>query len=201
MGILCEFSGRVRDAFIAKGHDCISCDLLPSESEGPHIQGDCLLQDWSGYDLLICHPPCTHLCVSGARWFKDKQKEQGEALDFVRALLNLPCRRICLENPVSIISTAIRKPNQIVQPYQFGESYAKRTCLWLKNLPPLEPTEIVDRGEYVEVGKEGRKLPRWYSNCHGKGGTTRGHERSRFPLGISRAMAEQWGNQENWKKY
>ncbi|MEK0431470.1 MAG: hypothetical protein RL139_1274 [Gemmatimonadota bacterium] len=183
--VACEFSGIVRDAFIEAGHDAVSCDLLPSERPGPHIQGDvidllygpqAIVGEW---DLLIAHPPCTHLAVSGARWFKDKQQEQGEALDFVRWLLNAPISRIALENPISVISSRIRKPDQIIQPWQFGHGETKATCLWLKGLSKLTPTNVVD-------GREGRvwKLPP---------GPDRWKERSRTLPGIARAMAQQWG--------
>ena len=135
--IACEYSGVVRDAFIAQGHDAISCDLLPTNISGPHYQGDVrdILED--GFDLMVAHPPCTHLAVSGARWFKDKQVEQAEALDFVRLLLADPIDKIALENPISIISSRIKKPDQIIQPWQFGHGETKATCLWLKNLPKL----------------------------------------------------------------
>jgi hypothetical protein len=177
--IACEFSGTVRDAFLALGHDAWSCDLLPTESPGPHIHGDVLDVLDQGWDLMIAHPPCTHLAVSGARWFKDKADEQAEALAFVDALLNAPIPRIALENPVSIISTYIRKPDQTIQPWQFGHPETKRTCLWLKNLPKLRPTEIVE-------GREPRihRLPP---------GPDRWKERSKTYPGIARAMAEQWG--------
>jgi len=180
VAVLCEYSGAVRDAFIRKGHDAVSCDLLPSESSfGPHIQGDIKQHDWSGFDLVVAHPPCTHLAVSGSRWFKYKQVEQAEALDFVRWILALPVPRIALENPVSIISSRIRKPDQIVQPWQFGHGETKATCLWLKNLPLLVPTNIVS-------GREARvhKMPP---------GPDRWKERSRTYSGIAEAMAEQWG--------
>ena len=117
VAVLCEFSGTVRDAFIKRGHDAVSCDLLPTETPGPHIQGDCKEYDWSSYDLVIAHPPCTHLAVSGARWFKDKQKEQQEALEFVRYLMNLPVAQIAIENPISIISSRIRKPDQMLEEF------------------------------------------------------------------------------------
>ena len=179
----CEFSGKVRDEFIALGHNAWSCDLLPSESDfGPHIENDAIEVAYDGYpwDLMICHPPCTHLAVSGARWFKDKQKEQAEALEFVRKLLGAPIPRIALENPISVISTRIRKPDQIIQPWQFGHGEVKATCLWLKNLPPLEPTNIV----------EGRE-PRVH---HASPGPDRWKERSRTLPGIAKAMAAQWGS-------
>ena len=178
--VACEYSCRVRDAFAAKGWDAWSCDLLPSENDnGNHYQGpveDLLDQHW---DLMIAHPPCTHLAVSGARWFKDKQEEQQQALDFVRLLLNAPVERIALENPVSIISSRIRKPDQIIQPWQFGHGETKATCLWLKNLPKLEPTNVVD-GRENRVHRMPPKPDRW-------------KERSRTYIGIAQAMADQWG--------
>ncbi len=178
--VACEFSGTVRDAFAKRGHDAWSCDLLPTEKPRQHIQGDALALLGDGWDLLIAHPPCTHLAVSGARWFKDKQVEQAEALVFVRALLDAPIPRIALENPVSIISSRIRKPTQVIQPWQFGHGETKATCLWLKNLPPLVPTNIVD-------GRENRvhRMPP---------GPDRWRERSRTFQGIADAMADQWGN-------
>lgn len=177
--VACEYSGRVRDAFLARGHGAMSCDLLDTEVAGPHYQGDVRDVLYDGWDLLIAHPPCTHLAVSGARWFKDKQQEQAEALDFVRLLLDAPIECIALENPVSIISSKIRKPDQIIQPWQFGHGETKATCLWLKNLPKLVPTNMVE-------GREGKvwKMPP---------GPNRWKERSRTYAGIAAAMAEQWG--------
>lgn len=181
--VACEFSGIVRDAFIARGHDAWSCDLLPSERPGPHLQGDIRehLDDGgvNGWDLMIAHPPCTHLAVSGARWFAEKRQEQEDALAFVRALLDAPIPRIALENPVSVISSHIRKPDQIIQPWMFGHGETKATCLWLKGLPPLVPTNIVD----------GRQ-PRVH---HASPGPDRWKERSRTLPGIAAAMADQWG--------
>jgi hypothetical protein len=187
--IACEYSGTVRDAFIRVGHDALSCDLLPTESPGPHYQGDVrdILTD--GWDLMIAHPPCTHLAVSGARWFKDKQVEQAEALDFVRLLLAAPIPRIALENPVSIISSRIRKPDQIIQPYQFGHEATKTTCLWLQNVPPLVPTEIVGKGAR-HVTKSGKSLPEWYNLPPS---VDRWKIRSATFPGIAAAMATQWG--------
>lgn len=178
--VACEFSGIVRDAFIAEGHDAWSCDLLMTEAPGPHIVGDVLQVLDSGWNLMIAHPPCTHLAVSGARWFKYKQKEQAEALEFVRRLLNASIHRIALENPVSVISTKIRKPDQYIQPWMFGHGETKKTCLWLKNLPPLKPTNIVE-GREGRVWKESPGPDRW-------------KRRSRTYLGIAEAMAEQWGS-------
>lgn len=178
--IACEYSGRVRDAFIANGHDAMSCDLLPTESPGPHYQGDVRDILGDGWDMMIAHPPCTHLAVSGARYFYRKQEEQREALDFVRLLLDCDIPRIALENPVSVISSQIRKPDQIIQPWQFGHGEQKKTCLWLKNLPPLFSTCVVP-------GREQRLylLPpsadRWKL-------------RSTTYQGIADAMANQWGS-------
>lgn len=176
--VACEYSGAVRDAFAAIGWDAWSCDLLPSERPGQHHQGDVrnLLSD--EWDIMVCHPPCTHLAVSGARWFASKQKEQAEALGFVRLLLNAPIPRIALENPVSIISSRIRKPDQVIQPWQFGHGETKATCLWLKNFPCLVPTNIVS-------GRENRIWKMGPSKDRAK-------LRSKTFQGIADAMAEQW---------
>ena len=176
--VACEFSGRVRDAFIKNGCDAISCDLLPTERPGPHYQGNVLDILSDGFDLMVAHPSCQHLAVSGARWFKYKQKEQAEALDFVRRLLDADIPQICLENPVSIISSRIRKPDQIIQPYEYGHGETKKTCLWLKNLPKLKPTNVVD-------GREARvhNLPP---------SKDRGKIRSLTYQGIADAIGEQW---------
>jgi len=178
--IACEYSGVVRDAFRARGHDAVSCDLLPTEVAGPHYQGDVFDVIEDGWDLMICHPPCTDLAVSGARHFPAKIADgrQGRALDFVRRLLNAPIDRIALENPISVISSKIRKPDQIIQPWMFGHGEVKATCLWLENLPLLTPTDVVD-------GREPRVhfMPP---------GPNRWKERSRTLTGIASAMAEQW---------
>ena len=176
--VACEYSGVVRDAFTRKGHYAMSCDLLDSEVTGNHYKGDVHDVINDGWDLMICHPPCTHLAVSGARWFKDKIKEQQEALEFVELLFNASIEKICLENPISIISSRIRKPDQIIQPWQYGHGETKATCLWLKNLPLLKPTDIVD-------GREARvhKMPP---------GPDRWKERSRTFRGVAQAMADQW---------
>ena len=177
--IACEFSGTVRDAFLARGHDAMSCDLLPTEAPGPHYQGDVLDILGEGWDMMIAHPPCTHLAVSGARWFKDKLTEQAEALDFVRRLMAAPIRRKCIENPISIISSRIRKPDQIIQPWQFGHGETKATCLWLDGLPHLAPTNIVS-GRAAVVHRMPPGPDRWKL-------------RSTTYHGIASAMAEQWG--------
>ena len=176
--IACEFSGIVRDAFTAKGHNAWSCDLLPTEREGQHIQGDVLNFLNDGWDLMIAHPPCTHLAVSGARWFKNKQREQKEAIAFFMALVNAPVEHICIENPISIMSTKYRKPDQIIQPWQFGHGETKATCLWLKNLPNLEPTKVVN-GREGKIWREPPSIDRW-------------KKRSRTYKGIANAMADQW---------
>jgi len=178
--VACEYSGRVREAFRKAGHDAISCDLLPPEDNSIyHHQGDVKEIIDSGWDLMIAHPPCTHLAVSGARWFKDKQIEQQEALDFVQYLMNAPINKICIENPISIISSKIKKPSQIIQPWMFGHGETKATCLWLKNLPLLIPTNIVE-GREPRVHKMPPSPDRW-------------KERSRTYEGIAEAMASQWG--------
>lgn len=187
--IACEYSGAVRDAFIKKGHDALSCDLLPTDADGPHYQGDVFDIIDNGWDLMIAHPPCTHLAVSGARWFKDKIEEQKEALEFVQKLMDAAIEKIAIENPVSIISSRIRKPDQIIQPWQFGHEATKTTCLWLKNLPLLTPTSIVDRGER-HITKSGKSLPAWYNLPPS---STRWKERSKTFSGIATAMADQWG--------
>jgi len=177
--VACEYSGVVRDAFARKGHYAMSCDLLDTEVIGEHYKGDVLDVINDGWDLMICHPPCTHLAVSGARWFKEKQAEQKEALEFVELLLNAPIPKICLENPISIISSRIRKPDQIIQPWQYGHGETKATCLWLKNLPLLKPTNIVE-GREARVHKMPPSPNRW-------------KERSRTFQGIADAFAQQWG--------
>lgn len=177
--VACKYSGTVRDAFIARGHDAISCDLLPTERPGPHYQGDVRDILGDGFDLMIAHPPCTHLAVSGARWFVEKRKQQADALEFVWLLLNAPIPRICLENPVSVISRHIREPDQIIQPWEHGHGETKATCLWLKNLPRLRPSLIVE-GRTPRVHFMLPSPDRW-------------KERSRTYPGIASAMADQWG--------
>jgi site-specific DNA-cytosine methylase len=178
--VACEFSGTVRDAFLREGHEAVSCDLLPTEVPGPHIQGDVRDIDPHQFDLMIAHPPCTHLAVSGARWFKEKQQEQADALDFVRYLLNCGVPHLALENPVSIISSRIRKPDQIIQPWMFGHPETKATCLWLKALPKLVPTNIVE-GREQRIWKLPPSADRWKL-------------RSKTFQGIADAMAQQWGD-------
>jgi len=178
--VACEFSGMVRDAFIKRGHHAISCDLLEQEGTGPHYVGDVADILGDGWDLMIAHPPCTHLAVSGARWFKDKLPEQAEALEFVRLLLDASIDKIALENPISIISTRIRKPDQIIQPWMFGHGETKATCLWLKGLPKLKPTNVVE-GRETRIHFMGPSKDRW-------------KKRSLTFKGIADAFAAQWGN-------
>jgi site-specific DNA-cytosine methylase len=180
--VACEYSGRVRDAFRRRGHDATSCDLLPCEADPEHhYQGDVFDLLAGPWDLIVAHPPCTDLAVSGARHFAEKIADgrQARALKFVQALLDAPASRIALENPISIISSRIRKPDQIIQPWMFGHGETKATCLWLKNLPPLVPTDIVE-GREARVHRMSPGPDRW-------------KERSRTYLGIAEAMAEQWG--------
>lgn len=177
--VACEYSGAVRRAFRNLGHNAWSCDLLPADDRSEyHFQGDVtdfLDMDWH---LMIAHPPCTHLAVSGARWFKDKQQEQKDALEFVQLLMDAPIPRICIENPVSVISSKIRKPDQVIQPWQYGHGETKATCLWLKNLPKLVPTNIVE-GREARVHKLPPSPDRWKL-------------RSTTYEGIAAAMAQQW---------
>lgn len=182
--VACEYSGRVRDAFVALGHDAMSCDLLPTDVIGNHYQGDVFDIINDGWDLMIAHPPCTHLAVSGARHFAAKQASgvQQEALAFVQRLLDAPISKIALENPISIISSRIRKPDQIIQPWQFGHGETKATCLWLKGLPLLKPTNIVD-GREAKVHRMPPSPERWKL-------------RSTTYQGIANAMAQQWGGNE-----
>ena len=179
--VACEFSGVVRRAFRERGHEAWSCDLLPSEDDSPHhYQANVLpILRNEMWDLMIAHPPCTHLAVSGARWFNEKLAEQQKALNFVWRLWLADIPRIAVENPVSIISSHIRKPDQIIQPWQFGHGETKATCLWLKGLPKLKPTEIVE-GRAARVHREPPGPDRWKN-------------RSRTFEGIAAAMADQWG--------
>lgn len=180
--VACEYSGRVRDAFIVLGHNAMSCDLLPTESPGPHYQGDVRDVLQGCWDLMIAHPPCTDLAVSGARHFAEKIADgrQQQALEFVRLLMGARIPRIAIENPISVISSHIRKPDQIIQPWQFGHGETKATCLWLKGLPKLVPTNIVE-GREPRVHRMAPGPDRW-------------KERSRTFEGIAQAMANQWGN-------
>ena len=206
--VACEYSGIVRDEFLKRGHDAVSCDLLPTESkimiEEAHHIGDVRDILYDGWDLMIAHPPCTYLSVTGTRWMyhpddkylpknqkrphpkhPNRKKYQDEALEFVKLLLNAPIDKIALENPISVISTKIRKPNQIINPYQFGHPEQKKTCLWLKNLPPLRETNNVY--DYMMTLPDKERMRIWWM------GSNKGKERSKFYTGIAQAMAEQWG--------
>lgn len=192
--VACEYSGTVRDAFIAAGHDAMSCDLLPTDKPGPHYCGDVRDVIGQGWDLMVCHPPCTYLSVSGMHWTARGLRDPAlteEALDFVRLLMGAPVQRIALENPVSVISSRIRKPDQVVNPYQFGHDASKKTCLWLKGLPTLRPTNFVE--PRMVDGK-----PRWGNQTDtGQNrlspGPDRWKVRSTTYAGIAAAMANQWG--------
>lgn len=200
--IACESSGTVREAFRALGHEAWSADLLPADDGSPyHIQGDVLQVLANGWDLMVAHPPCTYLSVSGMHWttrgLRDPKLTE-DALEFARALMDAPIPRIAIENPVSIISSRIRKPDQIIQPWQFGEDASKKTCLWLKNLQLLKPTAIV-RGRMVEM-PNGKTVERWANQCdsgQNKLGPSddRWKQRSKTYNGIAKAMAQTWGNE------
>lgn len=187
--VACEHSGVVSQAFRDAGCEAISCDFLDNEKTAEfHYKGDVRDILDRGWDLMVAHPPCTHLAVSGARWFKDKQEEQREALDFVKLLMDAPIKHICIENPVSIISSRIRKPDQVIQPWMFGHEATKTTCLWLKNLPPLQATNVVGKGER-HITKSGKSLPKWYNLPPSE---DRWKIRSKTFEGIAEAMAKQW---------
>lgn len=180
--VACEFSGRVRDAFTALGHDAMSCDLLGTESPGKHFKGDVLEILNQHWDLVIAFPPCTDLCVSGARWFEKKRQDgsQQRSIDFFMQFVHCNAKRVAIENPVGIMSTKYRKPDQVVQPWMFGHGETKATCLWLRNLPPLVPTDIVG----------GREQKVWNMGPSPE----RAKMRSLTYTGIAAAMASQWGN-------
>ena len=192
--VACEYSGTVRDAFIRAGHEAMSCDLLPTEVPGPHYQGDVTDVINDGWDLMIAHPPCTYLSVSGMHWttrgLRDPKLTE-DALDFARLLMDAPIERVAVENPVSIISSRIRKPDQVVQPWMFGHDASKKTCLWLKNLSPLVPTGLIEPRLI-----DGRK--RW-GNQTDSGQNRLSPSKDRWKIrsktydGIAQAMAEQWG--------
>jgi site-specific DNA-cytosine methylase len=193
--VACEFSQAVTKAFRDRGHEAYSCDLLPTEGEESwHLLGDIFDYTTKEWDLMIAHPPCTYLAVSGARWFKDRVWEQEEAIAFVEALWLSSIPKIAIENPVGVLSTksCLGKPAQIIQPYQFGHPEPKKTCLWLKNLPLLIPTHEVEPEEYTTFSS-GKKMPTWYSKLWGLPKEERQKARSRTFIGIAEAMAEQWG--------
>ncbi len=206
--VACEYSGVVREAFKLKGHDAWSCDILPTEIPGNHVQDDVLKVINSNWDIIIAHPPCTFLSVSGARWFyhpddghlptverrphpkyPTRRQNQEDAVKFFLALYNSPAQKIAVENPIGVMSTKFRKPDQIIEPFMFGDEASKKTCLWLKGLPKLVPTNIVGKGK-MQVLASGKILPEWYSNASKR---ERGKIRSKTFQGIADAMANQWG--------
>lgn len=206
--IACEESQAITKAFRELGYNAYSCDLLPCSGghQEWHIQGDAFQEAYSGkYDMMIAHPPCTYLAVSGARWLYNKDgsrneerwQNQAEALDFVRDLMTAPIKHIAIENPISVISSQIRKPDQIVHPYMFGDKASKSTCFWLKNLPKLEPTNIVEKGEFIEfISKKGvkKRQPKWYYEAlkNAKTPEERRTLRSKTFQGMADAIAKQW---------
>ncbi len=205
--VACEFSGIVNEAFTKKGHNCLSCDLLPTEKPHlKHYRGDIrdILSSGMDWDLMVAHPPCTYLTVSGNKWFKpefrnmypNREKDRREAIDFFMLLINADIPKIAVENPVGIMSTVYRKPDQIVQPWMFGEPYQKSTCLFLKNLPNLRPTKIVEHGEMMTY-KSGKRMSRWYAELRSLPKNEREKMRSRTFKGIADTMANQWGSMEN----
>lgn len=202
--VACEESQAICKAFLDRGFDAWSCDLKPCSGDIPerHIQMDCFdaisLRDW---DLVIAHPPCTYLAVCGNRWMKDKNgminasrmQDRLNALEFFGRFLNLNVPYVAIENPIGVASTHFRKPDQIIEPWMFGEPFSKKTCLWLKGLPKLVPTEIVDRGEIV-VFPSGKRMPKWYADLYGLPKDKRQEMRSKTFYGIADAMAKQWGD-------
>ena len=198
--IACEFSGVVRDAFTKLGHDATSCDLVATDKPGKHYEGSVLDILNDGWDLMIAHPPCTYLTVTGNKWFKPeykdrfptRQQDRKDAIEFFMALVNAPIEKIAIENPIGIMSTTYRKPDQIIQPYQFGHSMSKSTCLWLKNLPLLKHTNIVDKGEFITY-KSGKRCSKWYADAAKHPPEIRAKIRNTTFQGIADAMAQQWG--------
>lgn len=205
--VACEYSGVVREAFKAQGHDAWSCDILPTEIPGNHIQDDVTKTLLMGWDLVVAHPPCTFLSSSGARWFyhpndghlptserrphpkyPNRRQDQEEAVKFFMMFANSSMPKVAIENPIGIMSTRYRKPDQIVEPFMFGEEASKKTCLWLKGLPKLVPTNVVGKGK-MQVLSSGKIIPEWYSNASK---ADRGKIRSKTFQGIANAMAEQW---------
>lgn len=196
--VACEYSGRVRDAFIAKGHEAISCDLLPTDSPGPHYQGDVFDIIEDGFDLMIAHPPCTYLTLSGNRWFKpeykhlypNREQDRLDAVEFFMKLYNAPIEKVAVENPVGVMSRFFRKPNQYIHPYQFGDPHSKKTGLWLRGLECLKPTKIVEP-EMVVI--KGKRYPKWHKETRDLKPLERMKARSATFPGIANAMADQWG--------
>lgn len=200
--VACEFSGVVRDAFAALGHDAWSCDLEPTETPGQHIRGD--VRDYlEGWDLIIAHPPCTYLTVAGNKWnnpeyrdrFPDRPQQTEDAVQFFKDLYNAPCERVCIENPVGIMSSRFRKPDQYVCPTMFGHKAPKKTGLWLRGLPKLKPTNVVElTDEDYVVFKSGKRWSRWYYETgNERTPALKAKARNRTFEGIAHAMASQWG--------
>jgi hypothetical protein len=200
--IACEFSGTVRDAFIKAGHNAISCDIEPCDKPGPHIQDDVLnvIKFPNTWDMMIAHPPCTYLTVTGNKWFKPEYKDRfptreqdrKDGIAFFMALMNANIPKIAVENPIGIMSTHFRKPDQIIQPWQFGHEASKSTCLWLKGLPLLTHTNVVDKGEFVTY-KSGKRMTKWYADAASLSPKERAKVRNTTFQGIADAMADQWG--------
>ena len=198
--IACEFSGTVREAFASKGHDAWSCDIEPTDIPGNHYQGDVKDILKEGWDMMIAHPPCTYLTVTGNKWFKPeykdrfptRQQDREDAIKFFMMLAEAPIDKIVIENPIGIMSTTYKKPNQIIHPWQFGHEASKSTCLWIKGLPNLEPTNIVGKGEFVTF-KSGKRMTKWYADAASKSPKERAKIRNTTFTGIAQAMANQWG--------
>jgi len=196
--VACEFSGRVRDAFLARGHDAWSCDILPTEVPGPHIQDD-VLKHLEGWDLIIAHPPCTYLTCAGNKWYRPEYIDRfptrildlEKAVEFFMLFVNAPCGKIAVENPIGRISTRYRKPDQIIQPYQFGHKDRKPTCLWLKNLPKLVSTNVVEPD--IKLNRNGKTASKHHDEALHLSPEERWKARSRTYRGVAVAMAEQWG--------
>jgi len=193
----CEESQTVCKAFRKKGHEAFSCDILPCSGGHPewHIRGDVLPELKKDWDMIIAFPPCTHLAVSGAAWFAEKIKDgrQQEGIDFFMEFANAKCPKVVIENPVGIMSTHYQKPTQIIQPYEFGEPFSKKTCLWIKGLQPLKGTKLVDKGERITFAS-GKSMPKWYSDAFRLPPKERSIARSKTFQGIADAMAEQWSS-------
>lgn len=202
--VACEFSGTVRDAFIRGGHDAMSCDIIPTDVPGPHYQGDMFDIVNDGWDLMIAFPPCTHLAVSGAKHFAQKRLDgrQQQGIDFFMKVVNVDIPKVAIENPVGIMSRLYKKPDQIIQPWHFGHEAQKTTCLWLKNLPLLNHTNVVGKGDFY-ISPKGKKLPSWYGDAavNGKkiayGSDEMKRIRNKTFQGIADAMADQWGGNGN----
>jgi hypothetical protein len=199
--IACEFSGAVRDAFIGGGHDAMSCDLEPTSVPGPHYQGNVMDIIDDGWDLMIAHPPCTYLTVTGNKWFKPeyadrfptRHQDREDAAAFFMALANADIPKIAIENPIGVMSTRYKKPSQVIHPWQFGHEASKSTCLWLKGLPNLTPTNIVSKGEFITY-KSGKRMTKWYADAASLSPKERAKVRNTTFQGIADAMAAQWGS-------